>query len=390
MANPAIKRNSMWGGILHIKQLGFAPKTVIDVGAALGTFQLYDGFPRARHVLIEPIAENEPYLAQICQTLPNAEYLIAAATSKPGTATLQIAPELVHSSASLDGASKTASVQDERYTTRTIPAITLDQLCAERQLEPPYLIKIDVDGNEADVIAGATETLKQTEYAVIEVSLFGQIHTVIDLMKAQGFVIYDILDLDCRPGDQALWQADMAFVKAAGQFRQNTAYMPPSNQARLSRNLQAYRDSYVAHIAATYTPIDETKFLEPFQLNSINWIAFPDWNQPEESLIPDLAKLLNLLTTHPDSAQIKLLLDATDADPETINYAFSAAAELLSDEANLQIQTQKPVIVLPMLKMTQWQCLLPHLTARIGFTQDNQQAIAVADAQMLNIQTLNE
>ena len=390
MVNPEIKRNSMWGGILHIKQMGFAPKTVIDVGAALGTFQLYEGFPQARHVLIEPIAENEPYLAQICQTLANAEYLIAAATSQPGTATLQIAPELVHSSAAVDSVSKGASVKDERYMTRTIPAITLDQLCIERQLEPPYLVKIDVDGNEPDVIAGATETLKQTEYAVVEVSLFGQIHTVIELMKSQGFVIYDILDLDCRPGDQALWQADMAFVKAAGQFRQNTAYMPPSNQERLSRNLRAYRDSYVAHIAANYTPIDAPRFLEPFQLNSINWIAFPDWNQPEESLIPDLAKLLNLLTTHPDSTQIKLLLDSTDADAETINYAFSAAAELLSDEANLQIQTQKPVTVLPRLNMMQWQCLLPHLTARIGFTQDSRQAIAMADAQILDIQSLSE
>lgn len=384
MVNQPINRTSMWGGILHIKQAGFEPKTVIDVGAALGTFQLYEGFPSAHHVLIEPIVENEPYLAQICQALPNAEYLIAAATSQPGTATLQVAPELVHSSASVDG----ASAGDERYMTRTIPAITLDQLCAERHLEPPYLVKIDVDGNEAEVIAGAAQTLKQTEYAVIEVSLFGQIHRVIDLMQSQGFVIYDILDLDCRPGDRALWQADMAFVKVAGQFRQDKTYMPPSNQEQLSRSLQSYREIQMALIEANYTKFDQTSFLESLRLKSTNWIAFPDWNQSEESLIADLAKLLSLLAAHPDFNQITLLLDATDASPETINFAFSSASVALSDEDNLQIQSQEPIVVLPALKMIQWRCLLPHLTARIGFAQENRQAIAIADAQNLELQLL--
>ena len=44
-------RNTMSGSLLIAKNSGFEPKTVIDVGAALGTFNLYETFPEARHLL---------------------------------------------------------------------------------------------------------------------------------------------------------------------------------------------------------------------------------------------------------------------------------------------------------------------------------------------------
>ncbi len=91
-------RGSMRGGLIHIKELGFEPRTVIDVGAALGTFELYEVFPESRHLLIEPIVENEHYLAQICKKIGNAEYIIAAATREPGRVKLTVHPDLVHSS----------------------------------------------------------------------------------------------------------------------------------------------------------------------------------------------------------------------------------------------------------------------------------------------------
>ena len=66
-----VMRGSMEGALRNAKLLGFEPQTVIDVGAALGTFELYRTFPKARHLLIEPIEENEPYLAKICKNLEN-------------------------------------------------------------------------------------------------------------------------------------------------------------------------------------------------------------------------------------------------------------------------------------------------------------------------------
>lgn len=244
-----IARNRMSGSLLAVKRLGFEPKTVIDVGAALGTFDLYETFPDARHLLIEPIAENEPYLAKICRKLKSAEYIMAAATKSSGIFTLSVSPGLVHSSAS-----EGINADTSNPYLRNIRAITLDEICRERNLPGPYLIKIDVDGKELDVLAGATGILQQTEYVIIEVTLFGQMYDVIHFMKSQGFAAYDIVDLGYRLLDGALWQIDMAFVKESGLFRTDKSYVAQQQDvASLNSHLNAYREALIAHIETHYS-----------------------------------------------------------------------------------------------------------------------------------------
>ena len=242
-------RNSMSGSLLLAKNLGFEPKTVIDVGAALGTFNLYESFPDARHLLIEPIAENEPYLAKICRHLKSAEYIIAAASKESGLFTLNVSPGMVHSSLSENRVTDSSNPY-----LRNIPAITLDGICRERNLSGPYLIKVDVDGQEVDVLAGATEILQQTEYVIVEVTLFGQMYDVMSFMKSQGFAAYDIVDLSYRPTDRALWQVDMAFVKESGQFRRDSSFATgQQDMEALNSHLKAYRESLIRHIDTHYS-----------------------------------------------------------------------------------------------------------------------------------------
>lgn len=242
-------RNTMTGSLLLAKKLGFEPKTVIDVGAALGTFNLYETFPNSRHLLIEPIAENEPYLAKICRKLKSAEYIIAAATKTAGVFTLNVSPDMVHSSISENRATDSSNPY-----VRKIPAVTLDGICKERNLPGPYLIKVDVDGQEVDVLAGATEILQQTEYVIVEVTLFGQMYDVITFMKSQGFAAYDIVDLGYRPGDTALWQVDMAFVKESGLFRRDNSYVAVQQDVdAVNSYLNAYRENLIAYIDTHYS-----------------------------------------------------------------------------------------------------------------------------------------
>ena len=249
-----ILRNTMTGSLLLAKKLGFEPKTVIDVGAALGTFNLYETFPNARHLLIEPIAENEHYLAKICRKLQSAEYIIAAATKESGVFTLNVSPDMLHSSIS-----ENRVIDNSNPYLRNIPAITLDGICRERNLPGPYLIKVDVDGQELDVLAGATEILQQTEYVIVEVTLFGQMYDVMSFMKSQGFAAYDIVDLGYRPVDTALWQVDMAFVKESGQFRRDSSYVTGQQDIEeVNSYLKAYRESFIAHIDAHYSdPVEQ-------------------------------------------------------------------------------------------------------------------------------------
>lgn len=390
MTSQEIYRGSMRGGLIHIKQLGFKPQTVIDVGASLGTFDLYEVFPESKHFLIEPIVENEPYLAQICRKLVNAEYIIAAATKEPGTINLNVHPALVHSSIS-----DNLSSPDQKLYTRAISGITLDQVCQERELKPPYLIKIDVDGNEIDVLKGATEILQDTEYLITEVSLLNQMYEVINFMKLKGFVIYDIVDLSWRPLDNALVQCDIAFVKEKGQFQVNTSYIREDQKEYYNEHLKSYRKRLISYIEKQYTVqnatnlINQTNIIQDFNLRDINIIVFPNWEQPEDLLFQDLVALLKFITTHFDKSHITLLVDTTNISDNDAEFAVSGVFMHLLIEESIDVGDQLEISLLGKLSEIQWSTLLPHIHARIIIEHENQQAITQAQAQAIPSYELN-
>jgi FkbM family methyltransferase len=377
-------RESMRGGLLHIKELGFEPRTVIDVGAALGTFELYETFPEARHLLIEPIVENEPYLAQICRKLENAEYIIAAATKEPGIVPLTVHPELVHSSLS-----DKSATSDENLYTRTIPAITLDQICRERKLKAPYLIKIDIDGKEVDVLAGATQILKETEYVIVEVSLFAQIYDVMNFLKTQGFTVYDMVDLARRPLDNALWQCNMAFVKESGQFRTSSSYVNKEQEKKLSNYLKIYREKTIDYIEKYYS--DENQKIQSqeialnkdLNLRDINLIIFPDWSQSEDLLFQDLVNLLRVVAKHPDKSNMTLLVDTSNIADEEAELAISGIVMNLLMEEELDLEEGPEILLIGKLSERQWSELLPRIHARIVLEYENQQALGQARVQTI-------
>lgn len=217
-------RKTMAEALQHVARIGFIPQTVIDVGVAYGTVELYEAFPHARHLLVEPLAEYQGVLDAIAGKY-NAEYVLAAASASPGTTVIHVHPEL--SGSSIYREAEGGHVDG---IPREVPLVTLDDLCRERGLRGPYLIKADVQGAELQILEGAKKILEETELVLLEVSLFQfflngpQFHDVVSNMKDHGFVVYDIFGGHCRPFDNALAQVDVAFVKEHGRFRQSHCY----------------------------------------------------------------------------------------------------------------------------------------------------------------------
>lgn len=224
---------SMAEVVTHIAGLGWRPATVIDVGVADGTPGLYDSFPEAALLLVEPLAEFEPLLARLCQE-HRGQYVLAAAGDQEGEVTLN-----VHTV--LSGSSLLHEVEGSQVdgTPRTVPTVKLDAVCAERDLVGPYLLKVDVQGAELLVLSGAESVLEDTGVALLEVSLFpffdggAQLHDVVVFMKDHGFVAYDIFGGHRRHYDGALAQVDMAFVKEDGPFRAFHGYANPEQRAKI-------------------------------------------------------------------------------------------------------------------------------------------------------------
>ena len=237
-----VDRQTLRGSLEHSRDMGFSPGTVIDVGAANGTLELYETFPDSRHVLIDPLEENSSCLEKIVKGLPNAEYVNAAVTKQKGSVTINVHPDLHGSSLYLE-----CEDSDVNGVPRTVPAITLDGLYEEHGLNGPFLIKIDVQGSELDVLSGAVKLLEVTDFVILEACLFGffvggpQFYDIVDFMKVSGFVVYDILVPLYRPLDGAMSQVDLVFVKENGLFRKYHYYATKEQRATQNELFAAVR-----------------------------------------------------------------------------------------------------------------------------------------------------
>lgn len=223
--SPPTTRTKIAESYQLISQLGFFPKTIIDVGVASGTEELYSAFPNAELLLIEALPQFEQSLISILKRY-SGSYVMAAAGAKADQVTFNCHP--TH----LEGSSlykESMGSEADGYEV-TVPMVKLDDVIHSKKLNSPYLIKVDVQGAELDVLEGAQKTLLDTEVVVLEVSMFEfmvgapQFADVIIYMKNLGFVPYDIILGWNRPLDNALGQVDIVFVTNKGMFRKNHGY----------------------------------------------------------------------------------------------------------------------------------------------------------------------
>ena len=243
-----IPRASIGGALHQLSTLGFHPRTVIDVGVATQTEELYRAFKDADILLIEPLAEFEPFLRDLCLSY-NAQYVLAAAGETPGSAILNVHPDKFGSSFF-----KEVEGPGVDGVPREVPVVTIDDLCARRSLVGPYLMKVDVQGAEVQVLNGASRTLQKTEAVILEVTLFGtmiggpQLYDVVSRMNELGFVVYDVYGFLYRPLDNALSQLDMVFVREHGPFRKTHAYATPEQRAVQTHVLQDSLTGFDKHL----------------------------------------------------------------------------------------------------------------------------------------------
>lgn len=202
---------------------GFRPRVVLDIGAHKGDWaeMCQAVFAPDRCVLIEP----------------QPEFLDLARGRQPDGAQWSFVPvalgdtereEILNLTAQRAAASVLSPLREEHFDSATrctgqakVRLVPLDAVVRRENLPPPDLVKIDVQGFEAKVIAGGQETLKQTRRLVIETSLRpiyqGQplLPEVLRLLADLGFELDDFNEV-CRAWPNGrLWQADLWLTRAA-------------------------------------------------------------------------------------------------------------------------------------------------------------------------------
>jgi FkbM family methyltransferase len=208
-----------------IADLGFKPETLIDVGVAEGTPELYCAFPEAHILMIEPIEEFKADIDLILAKR-SGSFVSAAAGATSGSVAINVHPH------SLDGSSLLSEEigSEADGFKRTIDMVRIDDVIKEKDLHGPYFLKLDVQGAELDALEGCRETLLKTDVVAMEISLFKFMKTapelfeVIAFMKNRGFVAFDIVLQWNRPLDNALGQIDIIFVQEKGPFRKDHSF----------------------------------------------------------------------------------------------------------------------------------------------------------------------
>ncbi|MDF2458798.1 MAG: Methyltransferase, FkbM family [Nitrospira sp.] len=243
-------RNSLLQLLEQARSVGFSPRTVIDVGAAYGSFtRLCHGvFPGAHYLLIEPLDEYRSLLEQVTHAIPSSRYRLGAACARNGQVEINVHPDLVGSSLYREVETGTGV----NGVPRSVRAVTVDAVVREAEASGPFLLKLDVQGAELDALEGAEKILDDCEFVVLEVSFFKffeggpECAEMIGYMKHRGFVPYDIVGLQYRPLDRALSQADIAFVKEHGLFRREHAYATAAQRDAQNTQMQRYLDQLFA------------------------------------------------------------------------------------------------------------------------------------------------
>ena len=216
-----------------LKARGFAPTTIVDVGANRGDWSraVSSVFPDAAYLLFEPVADFAPALEAFVRSHPRSRHWAAAVGAREGTVEMDMV--FTRDGQATTGSTLQAAQHDPAYQVRRTPVrvVTLGGLLGSGELPAvPELVKIDVEGYEKDVLSGAAQLLGRTEVFILECSLYRfwgsnlLFRETLELMQKFGYELYDFAGFNRRPKDGALGQTDAVFVRRDSRLRRETPW----------------------------------------------------------------------------------------------------------------------------------------------------------------------
>lgn len=244
-----VHRNSYIATLLILQQAGISVKTILDIGAAEGGFFLSllncNLFSQAKHFFVDAMQENEEIYKQISHNF-DADYMITALSCLEGSTQLSLDPNYYNTH--IAGLQIGAKYQNKR----TVMLKKLDSLIREKNLNGPYLIKLDVQGGELDVLRGAIKALESALVVVSEIQVFFERDTVVDLvgfMHLNGFLLFDITDQAYYNTSPVMYQCYMTFISKKIDFRKDLSWCSPEQEQEMLSNLKCRREHITQQIS---------------------------------------------------------------------------------------------------------------------------------------------
>ena len=203
-----------------LSKLGFKPKHIVDVGANRGnwTRTALKYFPNAYFSMFEP---QETMRREVADLTRNERVKFYCMGAGPNNSTMKLTVHPRDDSFTF--------AMDEEQASRLglpqieAPVVALDDFLPKTSLPPPEVLKIDAEGWDLQVLMGARKTLQSCEVVLLEAAIMSKvfsnrIEVVIATMKENGYVVFDVTDLNRTILQNALWLVEIAFVKRGGML----------------------------------------------------------------------------------------------------------------------------------------------------------------------------
>lgn len=190
-----------------LRERGVPVNVVLDVGVLHGTPELVRAYPGVRHILFEPVTE---FVEKIRIAYRNVDHVLhqVAVGEASGSVTLRTVSHL--DGMVISHSAMAAGQPPDAPGHRTVPMLSIDDAVAVNGYEGPFLLKIDIDGQELKVLRGAAKTLPQCSIVIVECAR-GELPQRILAVQAAGFTLFDL----CEPCyyDKTFWQCDAVFIR---------------------------------------------------------------------------------------------------------------------------------------------------------------------------------
>jgi FkbM family methyltransferase len=209
----------------------FAPKHIMDVGANHGKWTRVSlkYFPDAYYTLIEPQDHLRAHVADLLTRNSKIRWVGAGASDTSGSLPFTMFSRDDRSS--FTPTPEAAVANDMRQV--QVPVTTLNEVVRTGDAPLPDMVKIDAEGFDLRVLAGASELVGKTDIFLLEAAICGDLMTrttgsgkvfenslgkVIETMAHAGYRVLDITDLNRSPKHEALWLCEVAFLRNASSL----------------------------------------------------------------------------------------------------------------------------------------------------------------------------
>ncbi len=208
-----------------LKRFDFSPRHILDVGANRGlwTRKSIQFFPDAQYTLVEPQNNLKVHIQDLLDAGYNISWINAGASDSTGSLPLNI-------SYRDDSSTFMPQPEGSHAPEIMVPVKTLNEIVSSSNAPLPDMVKIDAEGFDLKVLAGASDLVGKTEIFLVEVVICSVFYTntiarVVQWMDDVGYRVVDITDINRSNKDGVLWLCELAFLRKDSHLLDNvTAY----------------------------------------------------------------------------------------------------------------------------------------------------------------------